>query len=120
MTTQDEGAIIRLQHEIWEAIIAQDFEKLEQFYPKNHLFRHVGGHYQTRNDYFSTIRSGTFRYYSYLPISETVRLISDSKAILHAKAKSDARIYGFRKMWRMDFEIAFEKIAGKWRPANEQ
>ena len=119
MTAAAEKEIIQLQHDIWEAIIARNFERLSLLYPEDHLFRHVGGHYQTRAEYFSTIRRGIFRYYSYVPVSETVKLVSDDRAILHAQAKSDARIYGFRKIWRMDFELPFEKVEGRWRPAND-
>lgn len=116
---QAEKEIVALQHEIWEALIAQDYEKLRKIYPASHMFRHVGGHYQTRDEYFKTVKSGVFRYYTYEPISEKVRLINDTRAILHAISKTDARIYGFRKIWNMDFELHFEKINGKWQPANE-
>ncbi|WP_161980723.1 nuclear transport factor 2 family protein [Streptococcus sp. S784/96/1] len=119
MTQTAEKEIIALQHEIWEAIIARDFDQLHQLYPEDHLFCHVGGYYQTREEYFDYIRGGTFRYYTYVPISETVRFINDKRAILHAKAKTDARIYGFRKVWTMDFELPFERIEGRWQPANE-
>lgn len=112
--------IIQAQHEIWETILAGDFEKLRTLYPVDHLFRHVGGYYQTVDEYLDTLKSGTFRYYSYEPTSETVKMVSDTRAILHAKAKSDARIYGFRKVWRMDFELPFEKINGRWWPANDR
>ncbi|MEX2805381.1 nuclear transport factor 2 family protein [Streptococcus sp. H31] len=116
---EDEKEIVALQHEIWKAIIDKDFERLYALYPENHLFRHVGGYCQTREEYFETIRSGTFSYYTYVPISETVRLVGEERAILHAKAKTDARIYGFRKVWTMDFELPFEKVEGRWQPAND-
>lgn len=120
MTLTDQEAIIALQHQIWEAYITQNMPLLEAIYPEEHHFRHTGGRYQAREDFFADIRSGVFRYYSYIPESEHVTFLSDSTAILHAKARTDARIYGFRKVWRMNFDLAFEKIDGKWRPADDR
>lgn len=119
MTQTDQEAIIALQHQIWEAYITKNIPLLEMIYPDNHYFRHTGGRYQARDEFLADIKSGVFRYYSYLPESETVTFLSDSTAILHIKAKTDARIYGFRKVWRMDFDLAFEKIDGRWRPAEQ-
>ena len=115
----DTEMIIAAQAEIWDNIIARNDERLREIYPADHLFRHVGGHYQTLDEYLATISSGTFRYYSYDPVKETVDFVDDSHAILHSRAKSDARIYGIRKVWRMDFKLGFKKVGGRWVPANE-
>lgn len=111
--------IIATHHAIWDALIQLDFDRLAQLYPEDHLIRHSGGYYQTREEYFNTMKDGTFRYYTYEPVSETVRQVSERRAILHAKAKTDARIYGVRKVWRMDFELPYELVNGQWLPAND-
>ncbi|BAQ24468.1 putative uncharacterized protein [Streptococcus troglodytae] len=115
----DTENIIALQAEIWDNILARNTKRLREIYPQDHLFRHVDGYYQILDEYLSTLASGTFRYYTYEPVKETVTFVDDSHAILHSRAKSDARIYGMHKVWRIDFKLGFKKVGGRWVPANE-
>lgn len=118
MTDRIKESIIQRQHDIWDAIVAKDFDRLSQLYPETMQFRHVDGKRQTREEYFDYIRTGTFRYYNFKAISEDVMLIDENHAILHSIATTDARIYGFRKVWRMDFELPYVKVNNQWQPDN--
>lgn len=112
----DKEAIIASHHAVFEHVVERDLHWLEDFYPEDYQLRHTGNAYQDKADWLKTLRSGTFRYFDITFLSEDVRLLDDNRAILHWKATTDASIYGYRKVWRMDFETPFYKIDGVWKP----
>lgn len=112
-----EEEIIAIHKRINEAIVARDFEWLENYYPDDMVIRHSGGVTQTKSEWLKTLKDGTFRYYDYHLLEANVTPIGKERATLSFRATTDALIYGYRKVWKMQFDTTFKKINGEWKPA---
>lgn len=116
MKQTGEQIIIQTQHKIWQAILAKDFHALDALYSKDYSIRHVGGGSQTKEEWYAALKNGTFEYFTYEPVKESVSIRSE-RAILHSHAQTHAHIYGMTKTWNMKFDIPYIKEDGIWKPA---
>lgn len=112
----DKEAIIASHRAVFECVVTQDWDWLADFYPEDYQLRHTGNAYQDKSEWLETLKSGTCRYFNFTFLSEDVEFLDANRAILHWQATTDALIYGYRKVWRMDFETPFYKIGGIWKP----
>lgn len=112
-----EEEIIAVHKRINEATVARNFEWFEHYYPNDMVIRHSGGVIQTKSEWLKTLKDGTFRYYDYHLLEANVTPIGKERAILSFRATTDALIYGYRKVWKMQFDTTSKKINGEWKPA---
>ena len=110
----DEQQIIELYRAVNQAMVAKDIDKLDRILADGMHLVHMTGYDQTKDEWFTQIRSEQMRYYSTKEENIKDIKIEGNKASFIGQSRVDARIDGSRHTWRLQVKNYFEKRNGEW------
>lgn len=114
---EDKQIILEVYQKINDAMVNKDTKTLDNIFDDAHIFVHMSGYHQSKNEWLKQIDNEEMRYFKTMPQKTTITI--DSKtAILICDTKIDAKIYGIRNTWKMRVEMHFEKRGDNWYPIN--
>ncbi len=96
-----------------EAMCSGDVGAIDALIEPGTRMTHGGGAKQDKDDWLEEVASGSMRYYSSEIASADIRVEGDW-AVIDPVCKLDARIWGFRKVWKVSIRNAFHNVNGKW------
>lgn len=109
----EKSDIASLYRAHFDAMIAQDIEKLDKMLTDDYHLVHMSGVDQTKNEWLNHVASGEMRYFSTREESNVIQ-INGNSATLTGRNIVDARIYGFRNSWHLEQKMDLIKKNGKW------
>ncbi len=96
-TASEQAAILVCRQQI-QALIDQDFGKLDRLIAPDAVFEHITGVTQTRDDWLRQIKLGRMQYFN--SREEGIDVTVDaSTAVVISHNQLTARIYGMRQTW---------------------
>lgn len=98
-TASEQAAILVCRQQI-QALIDQDFDKLDQLIAPDAVFEHITGVTQTRDDWLRQIKLGRMQYFNSREEGIDVT-VDGSTAVVISHDQLTARIYGMRQTWAL-------------------
>jgi hypothetical protein len=109
----NEKQVIDVTRRLTALMIDKDLVELNRILDTHFTLTHITGYVQSKEDWFSEIKSERMKYYSYKEVKTTVQIDGD-KATFVGQNLLDARIWGTRNNWRLQQTIILEKHNKEW------
>jgi hypothetical protein len=102
-----------------DAMVAADADALGDLLSGNFVLTHMTGYRQPRAEWLADVRSGEMTYHSIQDIAITVDVHDGAagKAVLVARTRTNATIWGSHGTWPLQLEIHFNCDGGQWLAA---
>jgi len=111
----DEKKIQELYRDYWRGMIHKDEQRLRDLMAEDYYLEHMTGVRQTREEFLTGLRAGTFNYYSAEHDAIEVR-VNDNLAEMIGKSRVTAAVYGgSKKPWRLQGYFTLKKEDGTWK-----
>lgn len=94
-------------------MIAKDTVALNRILDKEYTLTHITGYVQSRDEWLHEIAKESMKYYSVQNVSRKIDINGDTAVIL-ARNKVDARIWGSRHVWPLQLKMNLEKRKDNW------
>ena len=104
-----------LYRRYWQYMIDKDADGLCRLMADDYVLMHMTGVRQSREEFLSGLRDGTFHYYSAEHDSIEV-MLSGNTARMIGKSRVTAAVYGGSKCsWRLRGDFTLRKENGVWK-----
>ena len=111
ITTDEEAIILSRYREMRQAMVDKDIEKLDEIVADWTVFTHMSGKTQSKQEYFSDIKSWRLDYQNY-KIENPDVIIEWDMATLRARVSLTANAYWAQWTWPFNVSAHFKKIDG--------
>ncbi|MCW9731985.1 nuclear transport factor 2 family protein [Avibacterium sp. 20-15] len=114
MAMTEQSLIEQVFDDYMQAVIKVDIDTLYRLTESDFTLTHVTGTVQSLADYVQFIQEGTFHYYSYhKQLSEIT--VDGQHAKMYVRGKTDASIYGIRKVWKIGQTLSLIHNGQAWK-----
>ena len=110
-----EAAIRDRYAAMFRAMVAKDMAAMDKLHADAFVLVHMTGERMDKAAYLAAVRDGTLNYYSAEHDGLDVAVDGD-RAALRARSRVTAAVYGGgRHTWRLQQDMALERIGGDWK-----
>ncbi|HET9873926.1 MAG TPA: nuclear transport factor 2 family protein [Propionibacteriaceae bacterium] len=109
-------AVLRMSYaEQRKAMLSGDADALGKLLAADFTLTHMTGYRQSRAEWLADVRSGEMSYHSIEDVNIKVEVVDE--AVLTARTKTSATIWGSRGRWPLQLEIHFTQDGHRWLAA---
>lgn len=109
----DKSKILQVTRQLTEFMIESNTVEMNKIVALDFTLTHITGYVQSKEEWFSEIKTERMKYYAYKEVSTSVT-IEGNKAVFVGQNLLDARIWGTRNNWRLQQTMDLEKQNGNW------
>jgi hypothetical protein len=112
-TDQNKLQILDVTRQLTQLMIEGNTSEINKIVDQDFTLTHITGYVQSKEEWFSEIRTERMKYYSYKEVKTSINIDGD-KAVFVGQNILDARIWEMRNNWRLQQTMQLEKRNGKW------
>lgn len=112
-TDQNKLQILHVTRQLTQLMIERNTSEINKIVDQDFTLTHITGYVQSKEEWFSEIRTERMKYYSYKEVKTSINIDGD-KAVFVGQNILDARIWEMRNNWRLQQTMQLEKRNGKW------
>lgn len=110
-------AVLYQQARYCQAMTEADTDAMREIVSEDHIFTHMSGQRQTREEYFADVAGGSLRYFTVGMENPVVSVSGDTASVTYTSILN-ADAYGARGTYRMGGTHWYEKRSGEWIAVN--
>ena len=109
----EEEQILQNYKDFYAYKIAGDTAGLDKILAPDFTLAHMTGYVQSKAEWYEQIKNGQMKYYGY-EIDDVKIAVQGDSATLIGRSKTNARIYGTRHTWNLEFAMPMIKLEDRW------